>query len=131
MSHTLLLCKKARLKKLSKRYLVMKCVTTNKQHEWNKSITCLMLYAFIPISGATGQASLSWWWPREVGGEDGCASSSCQSFVPSTRKPTMVSKKTPKCQLMMLHKIFLPPNLNIKRELSSVNPDCLVKKSIL
>jgi hypothetical protein len=55
----------------------------------------------------------------------------CQSFVPSTRKPNMVSKKTPRCRLTMLHKIFLPPNLNIKKELSSVNPHYLVKKSIL
>jgi len=44
---------------------------------------------FIPFSGATGQASLSWWWPRDVGGvEDGCASSSVSkfcSFNPQTK----------------------------------------------
>jgi hypothetical protein len=72
-----------------------------------------------------GQGTLGW------GGKMGVQVLQCQSFVPSTRKQTVVSKKTPKCLLMMLHKIFLPPNLNIKRELSSVNHECLVKKSIL
>ncbi len=87
-----------------------------------------MSYAFIPFSGATGQASfvLVGHW----GEEDGCASSSVSKFC-SFNPQTVVSKKTPKCWLMMLHKIFLPPTLSIKRELSSMNPDCLVKMSIL